>query len=54
MRLDPRTRRLALLGLAVACLVWTVGMPILAKALYTTPQQQPRGAAKYVFYCHVI
>jgi hypothetical protein len=54
MRLNARSRRLVLLALAVACLVWTVGMPVLAKALYRTPAEQPQGAAKYVFYCHVI
>lgn len=54
MRLNARSRRLVLLALAAVCLVWTVGMPVLAKALYTKPSQQPHGAAKYVFYCHVI
>jgi hypothetical protein len=54
MRLNARARRVVLLTLAVVCLVWTVGMPVLAKALYQTPSQQPHGAAKYVFYCHVI
>jgi hypothetical protein len=54
MSLNARSRRMVLLALAVVCLVWTVGMPVLAKALYTKPSQQPHGAAKYVFYCHVI
>lgn len=54
MRLNARSRRLVLISLAAVCLVWTVGMPVLAKALYTKPSQQPHGAAKYVFYCHVI
>jgi hypothetical protein len=54
MRLNARTRRLVLLALAAVCLVWTVGMPVLAKAVYAKPSQQPHGAAKYVFYCHVI
>ena len=52
--LNARARRLVLIALAAICLAWTVGMPVLARVLYTTPQQQPHGAAKYVFYCHVI
>jgi len=47
-------RRLVLIALAAACLVWTAGMPLLGSKLYPTPKQQPHGAAKYVFYCHVI
>ena len=54
MTLDARSRRLVLLALAVICLVWTVGMPVLAKAVYRTPAQQPHGAARFIFYCHVI
>jgi hypothetical protein len=52
--LNAHARRLVLLALATICLVWTVGMPVLAKAIYPSPEQQPHGAAKYVFYCHVI
>jgi hypothetical protein len=54
MVLNARARRIVLIALAVVCLVWTIGMPVLAKALYTSPTAQPHGAAKYVFYCHVI
>ena len=54
MVLTPRARRIVLIALAVICLAWTLGMPVLARALYQSPKQQPHGAAKYVFYCHVI
>jgi hypothetical protein len=47
-------RRRLLIALAGLCLVWTAGMPLLGSKLYPTPKEQPRGAAKYVFYCHVI
>jgi hypothetical protein len=54
MVLSARARRFVLLALAVVCLAWTVGMPLLGRALYPTPKQQPHGAAKYIFYCHVL
>jgi hypothetical protein len=54
MVLNARARRLLLIAVAAICLAWTVGMPLLGQVLYPTPKQQPRGAAKYVFYCHVI
>jgi hypothetical protein len=54
MVLNARARRFVLLALAVVCLAWTVGMPLLGQRLYPTKQQQPHGATKYLFYCHVI
>ena len=54
MYLNARARRFVLLALAVICVTWTVGMPALASQLYPTKQQQPRGATKYLFYCHVL
>jgi hypothetical protein len=54
MVLSARIRRRVVITVAGVCLVWTAGMPLLGQKLYPTPKQQPHGAAKYVFYCHVI
>jgi hypothetical protein len=54
MVLNARARRVLLIAVAAVCLAWTAGMPLLGHKLYPTPKQQPHGAAKYVFYCHVI
>jgi hypothetical protein len=33
--------------------LWSFGGPVAARVLYPSPVQQPRGAAKLVFYCHL-
>jgi hypothetical protein len=48
-----RLRRLLLLSVAATCVAWTFGAPIAGKVLYPTPQEQPHGATKLLFYCHL-
>jgi hypothetical protein len=45
--------RLLLLTVAVTCTAWSLGAPIAGRLLYRTPEQQPRGATKLLFYCHL-
>jgi hypothetical protein len=54
MVLNPRARRVVLLALAVICIAWTAGMPLLGQKLYPAGKPQPHGAKKYLFYCHVV
>ena len=53
MRSRPRFLRIALRAAATVCVLWSFGGPIAARVLYTSPKQQPHGAAKLVFYCHL-
>jgi hypothetical protein len=53
VRSRPRLLRFALRAAATVCVLWSFGGPIAARVLYTSPTQQPRGAAKLVFYCHL-
>jgi hypothetical protein len=46
-------RRILLLSVAVTCTAWSLGAPIAGRVLYPTPEQQPRGATKLLFYCHL-
>jgi hypothetical protein len=48
-----RLPRPLVLALAVACVAWTFGAPLVGGLLYRTPDHQPRGAAKFIFYCHL-
>jgi hypothetical protein len=48
-----RLRRPLLLSLAILATAWTIGGPIVGSVLYRTPEQQPRGAAKIIFFCHL-
>jgi hypothetical protein len=45
--------RWALRVAAAVCLLWTFAAPVAARVLYPSTTEQPRGAAKYVFYCHL-
>lgn len=48
-----RLRRPLLLSLAIVATAWTIGGPLVGSVLYRTPEQQPRGAAKLIFFCHL-
>jgi hypothetical protein len=48
-----RLRRYLLLTIAVTVVAWTFGAPVAAEVLYPTPAQQPHGAGKVLFYCHL-
>jgi hypothetical protein len=37
----------------MVCALYSLGGPIAARVLYPSPAQQPSGAAKLVFYCHL-
>ena len=53
MTRSSRLRRRFLLSVAVICTAWSFGAPIAGGVLYPTPEQQPRGATKLLFYCHL-
>ena len=53
MRYRPRLWRFALRAVAVVFALWSLGGPIAARVLYRSPAEQPRGAARLVFYCHL-
>jgi hypothetical protein len=53
MTRSSRFRRRLLLSVAVTCTAWSLGAPIAGRLLYRTPEQQPRGATKLLFYCHL-
>jgi hypothetical protein len=48
-----RLRRPLVIAMAVVVCAWTLAAPVAAKVLYRTPTQQPHGAAKLIFYCHL-
>ena len=53
MRSRSRLVRYALRAVAVVCVLWVFGAPVAARVLYPSTAQQPRGAAKLMFYCHL-
>jgi hypothetical protein len=46
-------RRPLLLSMAILATAWTISGPLVGSVLYRTPEHQPRGAAKLVFFCHL-
>ena len=53
MSFRPHLVRYALRAVALVCVLWVFGAPFAVRLLYETPAQQPRGAAKLMFYCHL-
>jgi hypothetical protein len=53
MRFRSRLVPYALRAVALVCVLWVFGAPVAARVLYESPAQQPRGAAKLMFYCHL-
>jgi hypothetical protein len=53
MTRSSRLRRRLLLSVAVTCAAWSLGAPIAGRVLYRTPEQQPHGATRLLFYCHL-
>jgi hypothetical protein len=48
-----RLQRHLMLTIAAAAAVWALGAPVAGRVLYPTPAQQPHGATKLLFYCHL-
>jgi hypothetical protein len=47
-------RRFVYRAIAALCVLWTLGAPVAARALYPAKNEaQPHGAAKVLFYCHL-
>jgi hypothetical protein len=46
-------QRYLMLAIAAAAAAWALGAPVAGRVLYPTPAQQPHGATKLLFYCHL-